>query len=63
MDLSQEILKGLEFAGDSKQFPDGCFKELVEVTFGVLIKKFKEDKLYGTILKSNTNRKPQFKKN
>jgi len=47
MELSQEILKGLELLGDFKQLPDQAFKELVQVCFGVAVNEISEKRVEG----------------
>jgi len=45
MELSQDILKGLHELGDSKQFGDAAFKELIEFAFRVVLNKISEEKI------------------
>ncbi len=47
MDLSQDILKGVNLLGDPKQIPDAAFKEIVEVAFGIILNSSSEEKLSG----------------
>lgn len=49
MNLSQDILKGVNLLGDSKQIPDASFKEITEAAFGVILGTHSEDRLLGTV--------------
>ena len=50
MDLSQDILKGVNLLGDSKQVSDAAFKEITDIAFGVILNLTTEDKLNGTFV-------------
>jgi hypothetical protein len=49
MDLSQDIIKGINLLGDAKQIPDAAFKEITEFAFGVILNVVTEEKLFGTL--------------
>jgi hypothetical protein len=48
MNLSQDILKGVNLLGDPKQIPDSSFKEITEVAFGVVLGTQSEERLIGS---------------
>jgi len=56
MELSQEILKGLELLGDFKQLPDQAFKELVQVCFGVAVNEISEKRVEESIVLSKLDK-------
>lgn len=55
MELSQDILKGIHEIGDAKQYSDVAFKELIELSFKILLSKSTEEKLLSKISLSMNN--------